>query len=292
MLQRNPKSNDQPPGWSRAFKIFNPAGQTTPDPRSRIFLEQTGDDSFALQSRLVFTRNTGLNKFVQKGTIRKDTIDDITELRPDQLTHTDLASVPRVFRWLLASYGAHTPAVLIHDRLIGWKKPPEGWRDTYADRYLRFMLKASGVSLLTRWLMWTAVALRTRWSAPRDRTAQRIGLGLWCVLALVGIAAAVVAVVGLWLGWPALPGSFGWPAVLGSWGLPAIVALALPIPASALWGRQAAAGLICVVCAPWVFPPAIIGAAGYGFYWVLDRLTSLGHPDSAREATVTASPFA
>lgn len=292
MLQRNPKSNDRPPAWSRAFKIFNPAGQTTPDPRSRILLEQTGDDCFALQSRIIFTRDTGLNKFVEKGRIHQDTIGDIIELRPDQLPDTDLASVPRLFRWLLTSYGAHTPAVLIHDRLIGWTEPPDGWRDTDADRYLRFMLQASGVSLLTRWLMWTAVAFRTRWSAPRYRTAQRIGLGIWCLLALVGIVAAVLAVVGLWWGWPAMPGSDGWPAVLGSWGLPAIVAVALPVPAAALWGRQAAAGLIAVVCAPWVFPPAIIGAAGYGCFRVLDRLTSLGRPDSAAEAAITTSPSA
>jgi len=292
MLQRDPKPNDQPPGWSRAFTVFNPAGQTTPDPRGRIFLEQTGDDSFALQSRLVFTQDTGLTRLVDMGTISRETIDDVTELRPDQLPDTDLGSVPRLFRWLLASYGAHTPAVLIHDRLIGWAEPPDGWLDTYADRYLRFTLKASGVSWLTRWLMWTAVAFRTRWSAPRNRTAQRIGLGIWCGLALVGIAAAVLAVVGWWSGWPTWPDSFGWSAVLGSWGWPAIVALALPVPASALWGRQVAAGLIAVVCAPWVFPPAIIGAAGYACYWVLDRLTSLGHTDPVSDAAVTTSPSA
>lgn len=283
MLQRNPKSGDPLPGWSRAFEVFTPANAGAPDPGRRILLEQTGDDTFALESRLVYLGDTGLNGLEKNRKIPAGTIKDVTTLCPDQLTSTDLGSVPRVFRWLLTSYGAHTPAVLIHDRLIGWEKPPEGWRDTYADRYLRYMLKASDVSWLTRWLMWTAVALRTRWSAPRDRAIQRIGLALWCLLSIVGIAAAVTSVVGWWLGWPLVPESFTVPAMAGSWGSYAAIAVALPIPASALWGRQAVAGLIAVACAPWVFPPAIIAAIGYGCYRVLDWLTSPGRKDAVAE---------
>ena len=71
---------------------------------------------------------------------------DATPVPGEEETTTDLASVPGPLRWFLGSYGVHTPAVLIHDRLI--PTPPDmvgRITEQQADRYMRFMLKALGV---------------------------------------------------------------------------------------------------------------------------------------------------
>ena len=234
--------------WAHAFRV-TPA---VPHHEGAILLAQVDRTQFLLGSTITFLQATGLDDKVSGATQQS-----IRTVSPATLPVTDLASVPVPLRWFVESYGAHTPAAIIHDSLIGNPARPREMTDIYADRYFRFMLKADGVSWLRRHLMWAAVALRTRWAAERAtpfiRWRNRLGLTLWGLLAIVGMTAAVVALVH------------------GS-GLLGVAAVALPFPACLLWGRQCGAGIIAVVAAPWLLPPSILAVIGYGIYWLIERV--------------------
>lgn len=245
MLERQPRPT---PPWSRAFEVFNPPEGPAPDPTHQIELAQISATEFRLGSKINYTGDrTGL-----EGAVPPATIDDIRTVTPDQLPVTDLASVPEPFRWFVTSYGPHTPAALIHDRLIGISVPPEGLTDARADRYFRFMLEASGAGLLLRWIMWTAVAFRTRWASG---TRKRLGLILWVALAGLGMTSAFLAV--------ALP-SWIWAAV----------AAGLPFLAASLWGKQYVAGLVAVLAGPFVLPPSLFAWAVFQLYRTAEVLTT------------------
>ena len=106
--------------------------------------------------------------------------------RPDSLPITDLTSVPGPLRWFVSPYGLHSPAALLHDRLVG-AEAPEGFARADADRLFRHMLDCLGVPFLRRWLMWAAVAYGTRWSA---KGVRRAAIVLWTVIAVAGMARA------------------------------------------------------------------------------------------------------
>jgi hypothetical protein len=169
-------------------------------------------------------------------------------LQEDQEFLTDLASVPGPTRWFLGAYGEHTPAVLIHDWLIPTPEGLDGMTDAYADRYMRFMLEEAGIRWLKRWVMWAAVALRTRLAAGGGR---RLSVFVWIVAAIVG--------VGLFVTW-LLNGGNGW----------LIVSVILPFLAAFLWGKQYGAGIIAAIAAPWLLPPTVLAALGYGIYFLIE----------------------
>jgi hypothetical protein len=112
------------------------------------------------------------------------------------------------------------------------------------------MLHDVGIRWFRRWLMWAAVATRTRFQAGGVR---RVGLILWVILALAGMATFLVG------------------AFTGNLAL-LIVATLAPLPFAALWGRQYGAGIVASLSAPWIVPPTVIGAAGFGVYWVLETV--------------------
>jgi hypothetical protein len=74
---------------------------------------------------------------------------------------TDLASVPSFLWWLIASYGNHTRAALLHDALYsdpGTTPPvPRATADRLFLTALRDPEQKTGV--FRHWLMWTAVSL-------------------------------------------------------------------------------------------------------------------------------------
>ncbi len=131
---------------------------------------------------------------------------------------TNLASVPQFMQWFERPYGRHTLAALIHDELIV-DQPNRGvlGSDTASDRFFRLMLGASGVPLLKRWIMWAAVALRSRWAAGGRR---RLSLIVWAVLAVAGF------------------GLFSWGVV--------VTIRAGDVPTPAWWSFAGAAVLIAV----------------------------------------------
>jgi hypothetical protein len=190
----------------------------------------------------------------------RQAVDDARTVTPPRENPSDLASIPRFMRWFENSYGVHTLAAIIHDQLIV-EQPNAGalGSDTLSDRFFREMLRSSGVPWLKRWIVWAAVALRTRWAAGGLR---RVSVFLWLVLALAGITSFVYAV-----GSPL----FGWPAPLDAWWF-ALVAVLLPFASAPLWGRQYGASLVAAAAAAWVLPAAVFALLGYFVYEVLESL--------------------
>jgi hypothetical protein len=222
-------------------------------PGGPIALQQVDRKHFRLLSRIDYVgAETGLEDKVSAATL-----EEIRYVTPEHLAEgTDLASVPGPLRWFSGSYGSHTPAALIHDRFIGGTKPAD-LTDQHVDRYFRFMLHATGVRWLKRWLMWAAVALRTRSVSGGGKLVSVIAwmLGL--------IAAYVVACIGIG------PGS-GWLIAAG---------LLAPFPLTILWGRQYGAGLVMAYTLPFLIPPAIVAVLGYGVYLIIEGIATLLLPE-------------
>jgi hypothetical protein len=175
---------------------------------------------------------------------------------------TDLASVPQFLGWFERPYGLHTLAAIIHDRLIIGGQPNKGalQSDILADRFFRQMMRTAGVSPIKRWVMWAAVALRTRWEAG---TTRKLMVGLWAVAASIGIISLVSAIGTVVWEWPDL--------LWLSAGARLTIAAVLPIVSLPLWGRQYGAGLIAFLVAPFVLPPAAVVIVGYGLLQFADR---------------------
>lgn len=76
---------------------------------------------------------------------------------PEDGNASDLASVPPFLWWLIASYGQHTLAALLHDHLVG---RPDTVDRVGADRLFRDGMGDLGVALVRRWVMWAVVASR------------------------------------------------------------------------------------------------------------------------------------
>jgi hypothetical protein len=201
----------------------------------RIVLEQLTTSQFALRSTLRFLGPTA-------------TPGPMT-VTPADLPCTDLASVPPALQWFVGPYGPHTPAALLHDRLIG-DEAPTGYDRVDADQRWLDALRAVGVPPVRRWMMWSAVAAGTQWSLGGR---LKLRMAVWAVASLIGMTVAGYALV-------------TWSPVL------LVAALAAPIPFAALWGRQWKAGLVASVTAPWVLPPTAIGLVGHGVYWCLESL--------------------
>lgn len=105
---------------------------------------------------------------------------------------TDFASTPASLWSEFPPYGDYTAAVIAHDDF--WRRRVPAGLMTYrdADRHLRIMLAAAGVSWLRRWTMFAAV----RWGSLLTR---RGGYKQWwrdapAVLGMTAIAVPFVAV--------------------------------------------------------------------------------------------------
>jgi hypothetical protein len=172
---------------------------------------------------------------------------------------TDLASIPWFMRWFVNNYGKHTLAAILHDQLIG-DKPNDGalGSDTLADRFFREMMGAAGVRWLKRWIMWAAVAIRSRWAVGG---IKRAGLLLWFLLAIGGIGLGAAG-FGAAVGWGNLFGWSGW-LLLG-------VAAVMPVLSAPLWGQQFGASLIAAPVAMFLLPAAVLAAVGMAAYLVLE----------------------
>lgn len=103
------------PPWAGCF--INPDDKSKP---ASICLRQVSQKTFVLESSMRYSGPTGVKGLPEKA----------LTLRPHDLgpgAFTDLTSVPVALRWFVGPYGAHTPAALLHDRLIGepgWTASP------------------------------------------------------------------------------------------------------------------------------------------------------------------------
>ena len=71
---------------------------------------------------------------------------------------SDLASVPRLFRWLVGRIGPHLEASIIHDYLyIAWQRqdlPPDEHMRRFADRLMLVAMNAAGMRCKARLIYW------------------------------------------------------------------------------------------------------------------------------------------
>lgn len=194
---------------------------------------------------------------------------------------TDLTSVPRWFTWLVPKSGAHLPAALIHDGLVG-----DGDPQTYetsdgepvdridADRVFRDAMRDTHVGVVRRWLVWSAVTLTSLVLGPRPVTRwprwwvwyhRAIALLLLLVILYLGAGATAELVDQDVRGLPDLP----W-MVEGRWWLELATGLSgavvVPVALSALWGRYwPAAAIAGVALASLVHATIVVGLVAGGY---------------------------
>lgn len=157
---------------------------------------------------------------------------------------SDLTSVPSLFTWLVPRTGAHLPAALIHDGMVGNPGEPQTYvadhpidRPT-ADRILRDAMLDLGVSFVRRWLIWTGVTLATLWvsGSLRYRLTLVATIGTIVVLGVISTVDLLSARAILpWMGSRPL-----WQEFLNG----AIAALVIPALLSITWYPWWRAGVI------------------------------------------------
>jgi hypothetical protein len=182
---------------------------------------------------------------------------------PDDTYVTDLASVPQLFTWLVPKSGRHLPAALVHDALVD---DPQVDRFD-ADRIFRDAMGDLGVGFIRRWLMWTAVSLKT--IQKRGTTSLRIGAAVTAALIVVLGALATINLFTdtTWVPWMGSRGVVP-ELLLGLAG-----AVVIPILVGALlWNPIRIAGMIAGVALAVLLHVMVLLVAVYGLYTVLERL--------------------
>jgi hypothetical protein len=251
--------------WHR-WRVATDSGFEVRHPDGDVGLIQIDRKRFLVESPFRFA-DTAVITMLTEHLVRngkteqeaKAAVEDARTFTPTEENPTDLASIPRYLRWFESSYGAHTLAAIIHDDLIVDK--PNGGAladDTLSDRFFREMMKSAGVPWLKRWIMWSAVALRSRWAVGGIR---RVSVLVWLLLAAVGITS---------LGCAIGSATLDWDGPVDSWAL-WVVALVLPFVGALLWGKQYGASLVAAVAAAWILPAAVLAGVGYVVYLGLER---------------------
>lgn len=167
---------------------------------------------------------------------------------------TDFASVPTLLTWLVPRTGAHLPAALIHDGLVGGKDyvatryPPDDdpIDRVSADLLFRRAMRDSYIPLIRRWLVWSAVTLGTIWHGSESWSRRQhlrylvAAIGSLVVVAALGVAATLdLFDVVAWLPWMGADRGFALELVGGLAG-----AVVIPLLLGVTWGRFAVAGAV------------------------------------------------
>jgi hypothetical protein len=262
-------------GLADANQTWNPwcvapsSGFEVDDPHGNVGLIQVDAENFLVTTSFRFSDRAIEKLLVDQLVANGRELPEATAMVDDARTYpfgtegkTDMASIPRFLRWFENTYGVHTLAAIIHDRLITSGEPNTGAMksDTLADRFFRLMMGSAGVPWLKRWIIWSAVALRTRWYAGGVR---RLSLAIWLLLAAVGISAFVSA---------AGSAVFGWGHLLNPW-LLLVIALVLPALSAPLWGKQLGASFVAAAAALWILPASLLAALAYLTYRLLELLS-------------------
>jgi hypothetical protein len=229
-------------GWTWRERTWPFSAVGAPHERARFVIEQVDDAEFVVPEGFGFQLNREGREpiVVDAGT----------------LPSTDLTSVPPFVAWFVTRHGRHTPAVLVHDRLVDDSSSATE-RAEADDLFLR-NLEQLDVPQVRRSVMWAAVVVGSRWKSGGP---ARAGIVAWGATAAAGMALFGAGVVR----------RRPW------WG---VASLLLPVPASLLWGRRVGAGLIAGYALPPVVVPAATAAGGWSVYWVAEQV--------ARRLTATA----
>lgn len=254
----------RPVSW-RPWIVSPHSGFEVSDPDGQVGLIQIDPKQFLVTEPFRFSDSAVEQSLIER--LQRDgrstdearrAVDDARTFTPSTENPTDMASVPLFMRWFENPYGVHTLAAIIHDDLItGQPNAGALGSDTLADRFFRQMMKAAEVPWLKRWIMWAAVAIRSRWAAGGVR---RVSMTVWTALAVTGMTAAVLAIGGA---------LFDWSTPLDPW-LLVVIAVVLPFVSAPLWGRQYGASLVAALAALWILPPALLGLVGYLVYRLLE----------------------
>lgn len=199
---------------------------------ARFVVEQISDKDFRLPTGFGFQYNPDGEQPI--------------EVSGATLPTTDFASIPRYMSWLVSRHGRHTPAALVHDRLV---EPGMSFEERRrADLRFRDMMDDLEVPPVLSRVMWAAVTLATR---SGDRRAK-VGIYSWMASSLLGLGLLVAGVVSLtpWM---------------------IVSALFAPFVAAALWGSQYWAGVVAGLALPVVALPALASLVGYWTYWLIER---------------------
>lgn len=194
---------------------------------------------------------------------------------------TDLTSVPWLFTWLVPKTGAHLPAALLHDGLVGGADGAASYVSTaghvvtrdVADRVFRDAMADTGTGPVRRWLVWTAVATATIFvgSAAWSRAqawAHRVAAATTIVLvALIGTLATVDLVdAGVELPW--MGDRPWWSELAGG----AAGAVAIPFLLGLTWGRFRVAGAVLGVLLALLLHVTVALLLLTGLYQAVERL--------------------
>lgn len=195
--------------------------------------------------------------------------------------HTDMASVPSVFTWLVPRSGVFLPAAVMHDALTGYGPESDAGSPAgdylgppvdrvEADRLFRVAMGDIGTGRVRRWLMWAAVTMATLWVWPRHRWLARVVV----VATLVVISGlGLVATADLFDLWDVLPwmGERPWWQELVTG---AIAAAVIPGVIALAWGRRWLAGAITGWSLAFLLHITLAIAVVYGLYLLLERIIS------------------
>lgn len=222
--------------WQVDTGPFTAVGRA--DEPARFVLEQLGDSEFGVHPGGGF-------QYVASGSGDPIVVDEVT------LPRSDLASVPLALTWFVSRHGRHTPAALVHDRLVRSGSTYD--ERIRADDIFLEAMERSGVATVRRHVMWAAVTAASR---HRGGPIRCVGLWCWVAAALCGMTLLGAGLVSANLWW-----------VVGS--------LVAPLAASALWGERHRAGMIAGYALPPVVFPALAALVGYGLYWVIEQAVRL-----------------
>lgn len=249
--------------------VARSSGFEVRDPRGEVGLTQIDSSRFLITKAFRFSDRAVeqmlTERLVEGGKSADEArraVDNARTFTPTTENPTDVASIPQFMRWFENPYGVHTLAAIIHDELIA-NEPNAGalGSDTLSDRFFREMMRSAGVPWLKRWIMWCAVALRSRWAAGGS---TRLKLCIWIVLAIVGIAAFVNAAGAALFGW-------AHPVDIR---LLVLFAVLLPFASAPLWGKQYGASFVAAIAALWILPAAAFAALGYVVYQSLELIAA------------------
>lgn len=278
-------TTDSVDGWQDWAGVNGYSGFKVADSEGRVTMRQVLESNFAVPTTFAFVDRETIESYRQRlekaghaADKARAMLDEARSHSADQL-YTDLASVPQFMLWFEPRYGRHTLAAILHDNLI--QREPNGGplgSDTLSDSFFRDMMGVAGMPLFKRWLMWAAVASRSRWAAGGLRRASLL---VWAVTALVGVAATFLAIAGAVA---SLGGGFDHP------GLALLVAAVLPFPAGLLWGRQYGASLVSAAAGLWLVPAAVFVLIGLGVYRLSEAVADRIAPHRPHPADVLLPP--
>jgi hypothetical protein len=194
---------------------------------------------------------------------------------------TDFASVPTLLTWLVPKTGAHLPAALVHDGLVGdndyvaTERPGADPIDRVgADLVFRRAMRDSSIPVIRRWLVWSAVTLGTIWYGSecwsRWRHARYLAaaVGTLVVVATLGVIATLdLFDVVAWLPWMGAGRGFLLELVGGFAG-----AIVIPLLLGLSWGRFAIAGAVTGIALAVLLHVTVLLLAVTALYQAAERV--------------------